>query len=355
MHNIVITGGVCSGKSSGLSYLQNELTKKGYEVYIVDETATHLIMGNINLNNFNVYDFESCIMKLQYEKEKIYREVINKKKNQNKIIILYDRGIMDCKAFMDENMFNDILNKMNLNQNKVNSLYDAVFHLITAANGAEEFYTLENNLARSETKEEAIKNDKLIMNAWIGHPHLRIIDNSTNFKGKLDRLLNEIYAFLGDPIPNEIERKFLIEEPDFNLISNYTKVNIMQIYLKSSSNEERRIRQRGINGVYTYYYTIKRNTNDTIKRIETEKMISQDEYLKLLIEADNNRKMIIKDRYCFTYKNQYFELDKIDDMYILEIELTNENQEVKIPNFINIIKEVTNDINYRNYNLSKRE
>ena len=42
-------------------------------------------------------------------------------------------------------------------------------------------------------------------------------------------------------------------------------------------------------------------------------------------------------------------------MYILEIELTNENQEVKIPNFINIIKEVTNDINYRNYNLSKRE
>ena len=55
------------------------------------------------------------------------------------------------------------------------------------------------------------------------------------------------------------------------------------------------------------------------------------------------------------YSEELEELDKIDDMYILEIELTNENQEVKIPDFINIIKEVTNDINYRNYVLSKRE
>lgn len=353
MYNIVITGGVCSGKSSGLSYLQDELSKKGYEVYIIDETATNLIMGNINLKNFTIYDFERCIIKLQYQKEEIYKEVISKKENQDRIIILYDRGISDCKAFMDEKMYNDILDELNIN--KVNERYDAVFHLITAANGAEEFYTLENNPARSETKEQAIKNDKLIMNSWIGHPHLRIIDNYTNFKGKMDRLLNEIYSFLGDPIPNEIERKYLIEKPNFNLLPNYTKVNIIQIYLKSlNNNEERRIRQRGINGIYTYYYTIKRNTNDNIKRIETEKMISQDEYLKLLSEIDVDRKTIIKDRYCFVYENQYFELDKINNMYILEIELTNENQEVKIPNFINVIKEVTNDINYRNYNLSKR-
>ena len=34
--------------------------------------------------------------------------------------------------------------------------YDAVFHLVTAAQGAERFYTLENNQARSETPEQVL-------------------------------------------------------------------------------------------------------------------------------------------------------------------------------------------------------
>jgi hypothetical protein len=34
--------------------------------------------------------------------------------------------------------------------------YDGVFHLVTAAIGAEKFYTLANNTARSETPEQVI-------------------------------------------------------------------------------------------------------------------------------------------------------------------------------------------------------
>ncbi len=39
--------------------------------------------------------------------------------------------------------------------------YDAVFHLVTAAQGAERFYTLENNEARSETPQQVIEWAKL--------------------------------------------------------------------------------------------------------------------------------------------------------------------------------------------------
>lgn len=49
--------------------------------------------------------------------------------------------------------------------------YDYVVHLVTAANGAEEFYTTANNNARSEGVELAIKLDSLCSNAWIGHPY----------------------------------------------------------------------------------------------------------------------------------------------------------------------------------------
>ena len=39
---IVITGGPCAGKSTAMSYIQNEFTKKGYAVLFVPETATEL-------------------------------------------------------------------------------------------------------------------------------------------------------------------------------------------------------------------------------------------------------------------------------------------------------------------------
>ena len=39
------------------------------------------------------------------------------------------------------------------------------------------FYTDENNQARYETKEEAMKLDEKLVNAWVGHPHFNIIDN----------------------------------------------------------------------------------------------------------------------------------------------------------------------------------
>ena len=38
--------------------------------------------------------------------------------------------------------------------------YDGVFHLVTAADGAKDFYTLENNKVRRETLAEAIELDK---------------------------------------------------------------------------------------------------------------------------------------------------------------------------------------------------
>ena len=89
--------------------------------------------------------------------------------------------------------FSLLLKECNTNEIELRDNYDAVFHLVTAAKGAEEFYTLENNTARTETKEEAIKSDDNLIKAWNGHPHFRIIDNSTNFDDKIKKLLKKIF------------------------------------------------------------------------------------------------------------------------------------------------------------------
>lgn len=358
IYKLVITGGPCGGKSTGLSTIDQALVEKGYIVFIVPETATEIKGGGISPALFKNEDFQKALLELQLKKEYIYYEMAKKIKDKP-IVILYDRGALDGKAYIDNENFSAILSSLGLNEVHLRDSYDGVFHLKTAADGAEEYYTTENNEQREESVEEARELDQKTLQAWSGHSHLRIIDNNfDSFEDKIDCLMEEIYSLLGIPCSIEIEKKFLIEYPNLEeLLEKYhcSKINIVQTYLNSDSNEERRIRQRGANGSYSYYYTVKKEINQ-LSRFEKEKKITSKEYLNLLMDIDTSLKQIRKDRYCFVYGKQYFELDvyaNCTNKAILEIELKSEDQEVELPQFIKVIKEVTNDKAYKNHSLAK--
>lgn len=355
---IVITGGPCAGKSTAMSWVQNAFTQMGYTVLFVSETATELITGGVapwtcGTNS----EYQQCQMKLQIEKEKIFCEAAATM-STDKVLIVCDRGALDNKAYMDALEFLSVLKAIGINEVELRDNYDAVFHLVTAAKGAVEFYTTANNSARTETVEEAAEMDDKLISAWTGHPHFRVIDNTSDFEGKMRRLISEISSFLGEPEPLEIERKYLIEYPDIEWLENAPncqRIEIIQTYLKSDADEEVRVRQRGINGNYIYFKTIKKKVSD-IKRVEVEKRLSQAEYLALLMEADTSKRQIRKTRYCLTYKGQYFEIDVYpfwNDKAIAEIELSDENAEIIFPKQIKIIKEVTEDEFYKNASLAK--
>ncbi|MBQ9795910.1 MAG: AAA family ATPase [Clostridia bacterium] len=357
---IVITGGPCAGKTTGLSYLEQELSKKGFKVVFLNETATEIILNGLgpNANKTNL-DFERNIINLQIEKEKLYTEYCNNLPDKN-VLLVCDRGVMDCKCYMTDYEFDKALQELNLDKIQVRDNYDAVFHLVTAAKGAESAYTKANNNARRESLKEAIIADTKTMNAWTGHPHFRAIDNSTDFENKMKRLVQEICSFLGIPKPLEIERKFLIKKPDLQLLEslpNCQKVDIIQTYLNSNKDEELRIRQRGKDGSYIYTLTTKKKCKSETTRQETEQRISQKEYLTLLNNADINLHQVKKTRYCLMHNNRYFEIDVYPfstSTAICEIELTNEKENFDLPAFISLIKEVTGNKQYSNYSLAKR-
>ena len=247
---------------------------------------------------------------------------------------------------------------MNWEEIQLRDGYDAVFHLVTAAKGALEAYTLSNNAARTETPEQAALLDDRLISAWTGHPHFRVIDNSTDFQDKMRRLLGEISAFLGEPEPMEIERKFLIAYPDIAALErdpNCRRVEIIQTYLTSREGEETRVRQRGAGGSYIYTETTKRAVS-AVSRVEVERRLTQREYLERLMDADPARRPIRKTRYCLTWAGQYFELDVYPfwrDRAILEIELREENTPIVFPDHLRIIREVTGDPAYGNAELAR--
>ncbi len=66
-----------------------------------------------------------------------------------KVLIVCDRGFMDNRAYMSEVDFQAALECLHLDRVSLRDGYDGVFHLVTAAKGAEHFYTLTNNQART--------------------------------------------------------------------------------------------------------------------------------------------------------------------------------------------------------------
>jgi CYTH domain-containing protein len=303
-------------------------------------------------------DFQNALLRIQRHKEKTYAQWAGHLSN-DRVLMVCDRGALDNKAYMSGCDFATLLEALNTNEVELRDSYDAVFHLVTAAKGAAEFYTTVNNQARTETVKEAVELDDKLIAAWTGHPHFRVIDNSIVFEMKISQLISEIARFLGEPEPFEIERKFLIEMPDpamLDNISHCTKVEIIQTYLHSSKEDaELRVRQRGKDGHYIFTETIKRRVSD-IRRIETERRLTQNEYLNLLMNADTSLKQIRKTRYCISYANQYLEVDIYafwQKHAILEVELSEEDRQIIFPEFIKVIREVTGDLRYMNRSMAE--
>ena len=245
-------------------------------------------------------------MQLQLEKERIFTQGALTMPVQ-KILLVCDRGALDNKAYMTQSDFDKVLDVVGHNEVELRDSYDAIFHLVTCAKGAAEFYTLENNGARTETVEQASALDDKIIASWTGHPHLKIIDNATDFEFKMKRLLDEMTSFLGEEAPRDIKRRFLIDYPDIAYLEglpNCQRVEISQTYLVAPEGEENRVRQRGVDGNYIYFQTKKRNAADS-QRIRLERRLSKDEYIRLLMDADPTCRSIRKTRYCLTYKNHF--------------------------------------------------
>ena len=356
---IVITGGPCAGKTTAMSWIQNAFTKKGYMVLFVDETATELISGGAPwIYTRNNREYQLQVTKLMLAKESAFEDIA-KTFDAEKVLIVCDRGTLDNRAYMNEEEFRYVLDQLHTNEIELRDHYDAVFHLVTAAKGAVEYYTLANNAARYETVEEAIRVDNGLIASWTGHPHLRVIDNRYDFQGKMMALITEIASFLGEPKPMETKRKYLIQYPDAAELArrpNCQSVDILQAYLKSEiPGEVVRIRQRGRDGNYVYFKTRKRRT-ETGKLIEMEERLNKNEYLELLMQADPEYRPIRKQRFCLSENGLYYNIDiypQWKDQAMMEIELYDKEEKVTIPSGIRVIREVTGEVEYTNPYLAK--
>ncbi len=351
---IVLTGGPCAGKTTALARIEEDLQEKGYYVLVVSESATELIKGGIKPfgdNAIKMFDFQKLIMNYQMNKENTYEEAIKLLPNDKKCVIVYDRGIMDNKAYISDSEFHDILKLLDLNQLELLDRYDMVIHLVTAADGKEKYYTLANNQARSETIEQARELDQKSLQAWTGHNNLVIIDNKTDFEEKIKKVLDCIHNLLGNPISLKQQKLYAVDLNQSLSIPNSEEIKLEYFYLIGDK-YERRLKKRTQNNQTTYYLTVQ-NRNKGLAKVITDKKITAKEFDRLLV-TQNIKATLEKTRYCFSKNKQYFKLDIFNDSNIglLQLDITQDNPNVFLPEELKIIEEVTDDINYQSYNMA---
>ncbi len=360
---IVLTGGPCAGKTTALVKITEYFSGFGYKVFNVPEVPTIYSTAGWNYltpNRDLYFEGERAILTTQLALEDQFAklaEVCTKP-----VLIVCDRGTMDISAYMKPEEWDTITGMAGTSPSELRERYDAVLHLVSAADGAEQYYTTATNATRYEQANEeglriARELDKKVIRAWTGHPHLRVINNHDDFDTKLNRVLKEISTVVGLPQPVHDERIFRVEV--IGEIPECSVSEITQTYLVAEPGCEIRLRRREWSGgkVVNVHRSKKRISDKEI--IETERQVDNNLYEQMLQQADPYRATIKKKRQSFIWKGQFFEIDSfqspVDNLIMMEMKGLTEQEEVNFPPFIKVLEDVTGNSQYLNYNIALRK
>ncbi|XP_023291869.2 TRPL translocation defect protein 14 isoform X2 [Lucilia cuprina] len=374
VYRIVLTGGPCGGKTTGQSRLCTFFENLGWKVFRVPETATVLLSGGVKFSDLTekeAYKFQENLIRTMIQIENTYFE-LGKSSTRNCLIIC-DRGVMDASAYISKEKWEKMMASNNWNPIEMrDNRYNQILHLVSAANGAEEFYSTEEHACRSEGVGLARELDYKSAAAWVGHPYFDVIDNSTNFETKMNRMIESVCQKLGIDIGDRLlatsrKLKFLVASlPPDSEFPPFQDFEVEHHYLQSSGPKvQARLRKRGQNNHYSYIHTIRRPNVHGQSRIEVKTQLTQRDYINLLAQRDDAHFTIYKKRRCFLVNNQYFQLDiykepthpRCKGLILLETysSLSGEALMNCLPKFLNIVKEVTGDADYSMFNLSLKE
>jgi predicted ATPase len=388
VYKIVLTGGPCGGKTTSLARLSPYLRERGFEVITCPEAFSILISNGMSFDYLAAVEgmervVQDTVMDMQIGLEDGFERVLRARGKP--AVLLCDRGLMDGSAYMDPEAWERLLDKRDVQcvSELREGRYNAVFHLVTAAEGAEQFYTLENNAVRTETPELARELDHMTRNAWVGHPNLKIFDNSTGFEEKMQRIVEETARLVG--LPTHIQKvtsKFLLKrEPDLDAFPEDVRVRVFdveKVYLyeeeigsKHFSQEYSFIRKRTTinpdgkaSGSVFGWTTVQKTHEGQI--IEKKRIITKREYSSLFNNRDKSRHVVRQKRISFLWNIQSFTIhiykEPVSHICILHAQVqtskdsSNSVEEVAIPPFLDVDKKLLthseDDDEYGAYHIS---
>jgi predicted ATPase len=211
---IVLTGGPCGGKSTALVGMAAAFRNRGLDCVTLPEVAT--IVKNAGFEypaagpHALLHTFEATILSLSLSLEDRMLELAAARQREmatpRACVLLLDRGILDIKAYCPPTLWRDLLRAEGLSDAALLHRYDQVLHLVTAADGAQEFYTLANNAARTEDLACARKMDRAVLDVYQQHAHRIVVPNrGQGIEAKVEEAAGEALTFVEQRLGSEFD------------------------------------------------------------------------------------------------------------------------------------------------------
>ena len=236
-------------------------------------------------------------MKLQTALEDSFIDIGTMVQNQH-VVVLIDRGLLDGSAYVSKTAWQALLDELGTSTIQLReNRYDAVLHMVTAADGADSFYGAINNVARYESTEEAIDKDKKLREAYMGHQRWFMIDNNCeNFNEKITRAKDRVHYILGKSnAGSSFYRKFLLKKTsskqktlstvpiEIRSEQAFEESQSFETFIKYNSPEgkviESSVEKRGSNLAFTYVHKMTLEKHG--QRYQKKRAISAADYIEL--------------------------------------------------------------------------
>lgn len=177
MKKIVFTGGPSAGKTSLIKRLK-EVYNEEPSLFFAPEIASMLLANGFPRCAYkeNLIFQQQAIFHTQMQMENL----IDKERSFQ--IAFFDRGLMDALAYVNNN------NEIHASSQDLLNRYDKIFHLEVAPPFK---YTNQNNKARTESYEEALKLENRLKELWGAHPNYNFISAEQTFDEKFEKIYSQ--------------------------------------------------------------------------------------------------------------------------------------------------------------------
>jgi len=210
---VVLSGGPCGGKSTALAHLRAFIAKRWggrIDVYAVPEVPTILQNGGCKYPGTapdaekQLLEFESAILSLQMATEDSFSRVAASIDSRQSVLLL-DRCAFDLAAYCSSHIWTRTIEGLGQSEAALARRYDHALFLSSAACGAEQWYTQQNNAARTESVAEAREVDQRTRDVYAQRfPPARMdfLENEADgMEGKLSRCEQAVERVISSRFP----------------------------------------------------------------------------------------------------------------------------------------------------------
>lgn len=359
---IVITGGPRSGKTAVVDYLSYKLARDGFTVFRLSEIASSMIQSGLTPSRFkDPYEFQSELFSRQKKEEEKLLETAESaigETDDQRAVIICDRGLQDGRAYVSHAEFNRIVAAAGISKEELRDRYAGVVLLETME---KQPISEVINTARLEEENRLLVLASATKTAWSDVPTITIhahdgMDIKLREAENAVRSILEMKALPNPPCP----RRILVRRPKLEDFLDRSSASLDQVTatFTQSMNSSRQmlIERKTPTEMQLASVRINESQTDENRKHELEIPINGQALSSYLEFADGLLPSVTKQTARFHHAGQSLSLsfyDFLPYVAILEGEPEVSAEKLELPPYLTEIRDVTDSDKFTDLTFAK--